>query len=93
MELDIQKTVKVQARELRIYIKVCDNFTAALHDQDGTVICEQDQDYVPSFMPGEHFGDYLILNIDIETGQITNWKKPSVTDISEWVAKCRGETR
>jgi len=38
--------------------------------------------YVPSFFPNDddgssHYGDYLILNIDAETGQIMNWKKPT----------------
>lgn len=31
--------------------------------------------YVPDFFPGEHYGDYLMLDIDVETGQILNWPK------------------
>lgn len=31
--------------------------------------------YVPSFMPGEHFGDYVMLDIDPYTGVILNWKR------------------
>lgn len=92
MDLDIQKTVTVQAKELRIYTKVRDEFSASLHDQDGVMICKQDQDYVPGFMPGDHYGDYLILNIDVETGQITNWRRPPVAEVAAWVAKCRGES-
>lgn len=87
MELDIQKTVKVKAKELRVFCKVCDNFTASLHDQDGAEICTQDDGYVPGFMPGEHYGDYLILNIDIETGQITNWDQANLKKLPEWVAQ------
>lgn len=83
MELNIKKTVAVQAKELRIYCKVCDNFTASLHDQDGTEI----DGYIPGFMPGEHFGDYLILNIDIETGQITNWNEAKLKKLPEWVSE------
>lgn len=30
--------------------------------------------YVPSFMPGEHYGDYVCLEIDPYTGKILNWK-------------------
>lgn len=85
MELDIKKTVKVQPKELRIYCKVVDDFTASLHDQDGMLICSQDDGYVPGFMPGEHYGDYLILNIDIETGMVTNWKDAKLSKLPDWV--------
>lgn len=30
--------------------------------------------YVPSFMPGEHFGDYIMIDIDPYTGKIVDWK-------------------
>jgi hypothetical protein len=30
--------------------------------------------YVPSFFPGEHYGDYVMLDIDPYTGKILNWK-------------------
>jgi hypothetical protein len=44
--------------------------------KDGRVI-GQYEGYVPEFMPGNHFGDYIELEIDIETGKIINWIKPS----------------
>jgi len=34
-------------------------------------------------MPEEHYGDYVELQIDLETGQIMNWKKPSRKVIEE----------
>lgn len=40
---------------------------------DGFVIAEHDG-YVPEFMPGDHYGDYVMLDIDIATGRILNWK-------------------
>lgn len=89
MELNIQKTEAVQAKELRIHCKVCDNFTASLHDEAGTEICNQEDGYVPGFMPGKHYGDYLILNIDIETGQITNWNEANLKELPEWVESLR----
>lgn len=67
IELDVQKTVKVQAKELHIHCKVCDD-TASLHDQDGVEICNQQDGYVPGFMPGQHYGDYVILNIEHRDG-------------------------
>ena len=39
--------------------------------------------YVPKFFPGNHFGDYVILHIDIETGKIVNWKKPTEKQLEE----------
>jgi hypothetical protein len=36
--------------------------------------------YVPSWFPNpnvEHYGDYVQLHIDLETGQIINWKRPT----------------
>lgn len=61
--------------KLRICAKCSDAFTATLVDDKG-----ESHEYdgcVPSWMPGEHYGDYVILNIDPATGQILNWKKPS----------------
>jgi hypothetical protein len=33
--------------------------------------------YVPSWMPGKHFGETVELKIDADTGQILNWVPPS----------------
>ena len=77
MELDIQKTVKVQAKTLKIHCKVRDAFAASLVDQDGEEI-KYYEGYVPAIMPGDHYGDYITLDIDIDTGQITNWEKPTL---------------
>lgn len=84
MEIDAIKKVKVNAKTLKVHCKVCDNFTASLHDQDGATLKEYDG-YVPGFMPGQHYGDYLILDIDIDTGLITNWKKLSAEDIESFI--------
>ncbi len=86
-EIEMKKSVTVQAKTLKLHCKVCDNFTASLHDQDGKEIHVQEDGYVPGFMPGEHFGDYLILDIDMDTGQITNWEHPVAEDIQEWLGK------
>jgi hypothetical protein len=91
IELEITKPIKVQAKTLKIHCKVCDDFTASLHDQTGAEICGQQDGYVPGFMPGEHFGDYVILDVDIETGQITNWKKPTPQKLQEWIDDLAGD--
>lgn len=87
MEISKTMTVPVQAKTLRLHLKVCDNFTASIADQNGKEIGGQDDGYVPGFMPGEHYGDYVILDIDIDTGQITNWTKPSREQIEAFLNK------
>ena len=44
--------------------------------KDGKQIGEY-SGYVPDFMPGNHYGDYVQLEIDTDTGLIVNWKKPT----------------
>lgn len=31
-------------------------------------------------------GDYLMLDIDIDTGRVLNWQKPSATAIEQFIA-------
>lgn len=56
-------------------------FGAFLYD-DNKLVGEYDG-YVPKFFPGQHFGDYVNLEIDIETGKIVNWKKPTQGQLDE----------
>lgn len=90
MEINATKKVKVQVKTLALFMKVVDTFSASLLDQDGEILKEY-EGYVPEFMPGDkdggsHYGDYLILDIDIDTGQITNWKKPSQEAIEKFIS-------
>jgi hypothetical protein len=42
--------------------------------------------YVPDWLPNKntkHYGDYVELKIDIETGQILNWVKPTKAQLEE----------
>lgn len=82
MKINQQKTVQVDVTEVRLHIKVCDRFSAGVFDAEGDEVAEY-EGYVPGFFPGEHYGDYLILNINIETGQITNWQKPNAEQLEE----------
>tara|TARA_R110000868_G_scaffold203970_1_gene451987 strand:+ start:55 stop:294 length:240 start_codon:yes stop_codon:yes gene_type:complete len=68
-----------ETRILRTCLKVVDRFTAQLL-VDGKVVAEHDN-YVPDFMPEDHYGDYVELDIDIDTGQILNWKKPTKAEL------------
>lgn len=53
-------------------IKCSDMYSHALHRKDGKIV--EYSGYVPSFFPGEHYGDYVMLDIDPYTGKILNWK-------------------
>jgi hypothetical protein len=81
----MKKEVQVEAKVLKIYCKVTDRFGASLVDQNGEEIYDQDDGYVPGFMPGDHYGDYLILDVDLDTGKILNWKAPTADQIEKWI--------
>jgi hypothetical protein len=55
--------------------------------EDGIEVADHDG-YVPDFFPGPHFGDYLMFDIDIDTGKILNWKRPTAKQIDEFIDKC-----
>lgn len=86
MEINHTKVVPVNAKTLAIHLKVRDTFCADVLDQNGASIGGQEDGYVPGFMPGEHHGDYVILNIDLDTGQITNWTAPTAKQIEEFIS-------
>ena len=69
------------ARILQICGKTVDLFSAKLI-VDGKEIATHDG-YVPDFMPNEHYGDYIELDIDIDSGVITNWKVPTKKELKE----------
>lgn len=72
----------MEAKIIKFCAKCSDMFSATIHDKDGKKLFEYDG-YVPDFFPDEHYGDYVILDIDLETGKILNWKKPTQEDIDE----------
>jgi len=83
MELPIQK--HVEAKTLMVYAKVGSTLNVHLIGSDKQVIAEQEDGPVPAFMPGEHYGEYVIFDIDIDTGQIINWRKPTVRQVMDWI--------
>lgn len=85
MEIELQQTLKAELKEMRLCIHVRDGFTCSLHNPDGGELASH-AGYVPDFFPGCHYGDYLMLNIDVETGQITNWNKPTAEDITKMLS-------
>jgi hypothetical protein len=43
--------------------------------------------YVPDWMPENHYGDYVELHINVETGQILNWKTPTQKELDKSIEK------
>ncbi len=65
---------------IEITAKCSDLCSAVATNKAGDTIQAGDG-YVPDFMPGEHYGDYVILEIEVATGKILNWKTPSDAEI------------
>lgn len=84
MRINQMKQVEVDAKTLKLCLKVRDDFTAGLYDQDDKELKDY-SGYVPDFMPGDHHGDYVMLHIDIDSGQITNWVKPTQEQIEDFI--------
>lgn len=61
---------------LSINAKYSDAYSHTIYTKEGKVYREYDG-YVPSFMPGQHFGDYIELDINPYAGKILNWKPAS----------------
>lgn len=83
MEAQVSFKKAVDVKRIKTYIKVCDRFTAEVLDVAGNTIRNIEDEYVPDCFPGQHYGDYLELDIDIGTGQILNWKKPTPEQLSQ----------
>lgn len=78
---------------LHISAKCSDLFSAVLCDETGKTVGEY-VGYVPSWLPNptvEHYGDYVSLTIDTDTGRIVNWKKPTRADLKDF--KALGDTQ
>jgi hypothetical protein len=74
----MNKTIKVTA-------KCSDMFSASLVETDKPV--RSYDGYVPAWFPNpnvQHFGDYVELEIDIDTGRIVNWKKPTQAQLASF---------
>lgn len=67
--------------KLCISAKCSDMFSANLV-VDGELQGNYDG-YVPKFFPGQHFGNYIELEIDVDTGKILNWKKPTKEELNK----------
>jgi len=71
--------------KLNINLKVSDMFDCTVQDNSGNYVIEDYCDYVPDFMPGNHYGDYVELEIDTTTGKILNWRKNAAALVKQFV--------
>ena len=70
------KVKNAEVKSVQISAKCSDLCFTTLLDEHGETVAYK-EGYVPSFMPDDHYGDYIILDIDVETGTIKNWRVPS----------------
>ncbi len=71
--METKKTTETTPKTMIINAKISGSMRAAFKDEDGEVMKNYDGP-VPELMPGKHWGDYINLEIDIETGRILNWE-------------------
>ena len=60
---------------LKISAKCSDLCQTSFTDSKGNVT--ESEGYVPQGIGIDEYGDYVVLDIDMETGQIQNWKPRS----------------
>lgn len=72
-----------KGRAGEVYEKVVDEGVYTLLTSDGTEIVTRKW-YVPGFFPEDHYGDYVILDIN-EDGRVRGWP-PHVREVQEWIA-------
>lgn len=72
---------------IRISAKCSDLLSAIWIPKDPKAVTSEYCGYVPEFFPGDHYGDYVILDIDARTGKIKNWKPPTEQDLQNTFGK------
>jgi hypothetical protein len=90
VKINRKKTIEVDAKVLKVHAKPCDSGGYELLDSDGDTIFDAPDAYVPSFMP-DGGGDYIVLDIELDTGRILNWKVPTAKKIEDWIVSQEGD--
>lgn len=91
MEVKYLKEVKTDASTIEIYVKCTDYFCGTIKDKQDNILRYFDDTGVPSFFPGNHYGEYIDFKIDLDTGKILNWKKLEASNIEEYINKGKNE--
>jgi hypothetical protein len=86
MDLNIKIPLNINAKVLKLYLNVCDDCQFTIETDKGEEIYDNEKiGYVPDFFPGDHYGDFIIFDIDIDTGQIINWEKPTSEELEKLI--------
>lgn len=64
-----------------IHLKVVDEGTYELLGEDKAILASREENYVPGFFPGSHYGDYIILDICAD-GKVAGWR-PKPDDVAD----------
>jgi hypothetical protein len=80
------KKPKLASGTIEISAKCSDMFAMGIVNKAGGTNWQYDG-YVPGFFPDEHFGDYVMLRINVATGKIVNWKRPTQAELTRTLEK------
>lgn len=86
VQVNIPQPQNVEIKTLKLHLKVRDCFDATFLNEHGNTVLDY-SGYVPDFMPGDHYGDYVILDIDIDTGKVINWQVPTKEQLESLINK------
>lgn len=85
------KHIAANAGVISISVKCSDGFFADIKNHEGKRLAEY-RGYVPEFFPEETPGftdpDHVMLDIELKTGKIINWRKPSPAELEKFAAQC-----
>ena len=81
---------ETDVKTLKIHLTVRDGFNGKLLTAEWEKVCEREDTYVPDFVPWS-YGDTVELDIDIETGKITNRPKINSEYLKEIISSAQWE--
>lgn len=87
VDVVVKRPTQINIKTVQLMAKVRDEGNYTFLDEDGNTIHKIEEGYVPGFFPGPHYGDYLYLDIDLDTGTITNWRRPTAGQLAEILDK------
>jgi len=88
MIIKVIQELEVEATTLRIRAIVNDEFRAYLRTPLGSNLFCQHGGKAPTFLPSCNDGQFIVLDIDLETGQIKNWGTPTPEQVRGWTLGC-----
>ena len=68
--------MSTKVKVIRMCAKTSDACSLTFLDDKENEVGSRDG-YVPKYFPGNHYGDYVEFDIDVETGKILNWTTPT----------------